>query len=562
MIGYIRRRILSWYERHTDAGYWHCAKKYYYSATGKKLDYRHPKDLNEKLMWLERYWQHPLKTICSDKYQVRHYITQHGMSDTLVPLIGVWDKVEDIDFSALPIQFVLKCNHGSGYNIICHDKSRLDIEATKLTLNQWMSRNFDKVAFEIHYRAIPHKILCEQLISQTAPLEYQIWCVNGKAHSFLVCRKNLDETYDAWSYSLDWKPRNDRKEESAGEPPKPHDIQRLIRYAELLAEPFPFIRVDFYEVDKKIYFAEMTFSPASNILSAYKDEYIQSMGDKLFLPRPWPPTDWKKWKEEQYDIRMFVDMMNKRALEIGMRTAHFDDPSGLSYLNTGTAYDVIRLMEEVLQEQGLVAMMNRQKEYIWRKNKGGRPRRVLLENTLHFDDFRSNEYKIIAAKTGSDGYIYNVIIAVEYNGYNYVLVVLNASTEQRRTMCVQKLLTRLLRPVDSTELSFKPSESILLCKVMSKRDIEEIYAHNAELVVPLLSVTKILSAIIVYQNRKRLHRLIKIHSCDIQRGSGIPLKLGAIMSSKAAMYSALITSSNTAIYALARNIGRILRKLH
>ena len=122
--------------------YWEKAKIYYKSHTGKELDYKNPKNINEKLMWLTRYWQHPLKTICADKYLVRDYLTQRGYDDILIPLLGVWDSPEQIDFNKLPNQFVLKCNHGSGYNIICTDKSCLDISEVKRKLNCWLNEDF------------------------------------------------------------------------------------------------------------------------------------------------------------------------------------------------------------------------------------------------------------------------------------------------------------------------------------------------------------------------------------------------------------------------------------
>lgn len=280
---YIRKLFPEYY-------YWSNAKRYYRSITGKRMNYLHPKNINEKLMWLTRYWRDPIKTKCADKFLVREYIKENGLSHILIPLIGVWNRANDINFDLLPQQFVLKCNHGSGYNIICLDKEKLDVESTINRLNEWMNEDYARFTFEIHYRAIPHRIVCEKLISQAAPVEYQFWCINGKAESMLVCRKNHDGTYDAASYSLNWERLFDRKYEDSNLLfDKPKCLNELIAIAEKLASPFPFVRADFYVVGDKIYFAELTFSPAANILSAYKEDFLHRLGGGLRLPKKFIP---------------------------------------------------------------------------------------------------------------------------------------------------------------------------------------------------------------------------------------------------------------------------------
>ena len=257
----------------------------YNISTGRRLSYLHPKNINEKLYWLNRYWQEPLKTQCADKYAVREYVEKKGLGSILVPLIGVWDNAEQIDFNSLPNQFVLKCNHGSGYNIICVDKDNLNIEQTKNTLASWMQIDFSSLSHELHYKDIPRKIICEKLLANTAPIEYQAWCINGKPESFLVCRKRYEGGYDSWSYSLDWKRLYDRVVENVEDLPKPTNLGQIIEYARILSNPFPFVRADFYDVNGKIYFAELTFTPAANFLAAYKESFLWRLGRKLVLPK-------------------------------------------------------------------------------------------------------------------------------------------------------------------------------------------------------------------------------------------------------------------------------------
>ena len=263
-------------------------KELYHEVTGKWLDYSDPKDINQKLMWLTRYWRHPLKTKCADKYQVREYVKEMGLEEILIPLVGVWDRAGDIPFEELPNQFVLKCNHGSGYNIICLDKDALDWNESKKDLDAWLDTDYAGLLYEIHYRDIPRKIVCERFIGKdgVAPTEYQFWCLNGAPESILACRKNLDGTYDAVSYSLSWERLFDRiDEEKSVELEKPAcGLDVLIGYAKKLAVPFPFVRVDFYVVGSDVYLAEMTFTPSANLLTNYKQSFLDRLGDKLVLP--------------------------------------------------------------------------------------------------------------------------------------------------------------------------------------------------------------------------------------------------------------------------------------
>lgn len=286
-VAYYKRKFFQKFGKYfPELQYWYKASLYYYYGTGKELNYRNPININEKMMWLTRYWRDPIKTKCADKFLVREYVKEKGLSNILIPIIGVWDNANDINFDMLPEQFVLKCNHGSGYNIICLDKSKLNRENTRITLNKWLLEDFSDMAQEIHYKAIPPKIVCEKLISSTAPVEYQFWCINGKAESILVCRKNFDGTYDAASYSLDWERLYDRKnEDSKVLFEKPIILNELIAIAEKLSHAFPFVRADFYVVDNQVYFAELTFTPAGNILTNYKEDFLQRLGHKLKLPK-------------------------------------------------------------------------------------------------------------------------------------------------------------------------------------------------------------------------------------------------------------------------------------
>lgn len=299
---YRERKIMALINRHDWLSHTQWAKEKtllhnirqdYYNAYGRYPDLKRPKDLNEKLLWLSYYWRHPLKARCADKYLCREYVTKEsGLPENLlVPLYGVWNSAEDIDFSSLPENFVLKCNHGCGYNIIVKDKSKLDYEAAKQTLNKWLAEDYAGNASEIHYKDIhPHVILCEKYlepqnddISQT---DYKLLCINGEPQ-FILVTSDRDSCGEATltTFSKEWKQLYYIKNESTAAISKPKSIEAMLRYAAVLSKNFPFVRVDFYEVDGKPLLGEMTFTPYGNIMTYFKDDVLMKYGQKLRIPQ-------------------------------------------------------------------------------------------------------------------------------------------------------------------------------------------------------------------------------------------------------------------------------------
>ena len=149
----------------------------YYKATKKWLHLRNPKTWSEKLFWLNEYWQPEEKSICADKYRVRDWVAQKGYPDILLQLLGVYDKAEDIVFEDLPNRFVLKCNHGSGMNIVIKDKNSMNLDTTKCKICEWMKKDFSVLnGLELQYRDISRKIIAEEYIEQVDRnlLDYKI----------------------------------------------------------------------------------------------------------------------------------------------------------------------------------------------------------------------------------------------------------------------------------------------------------------------------------------------------------------------------------------------------
>ncbi len=266
-------------------------KKMFSASMGKELDLSDPKTFNEKLQWLKLYDRRPEYTMMVDKYLVRDYIAEKIGEEYLIPLLGVWDDPDEIDFDALPNQFVLKCNHNSGLGMcICKDKSKLDIKNVKNELRKGLKQDYYLTGREWPYKDVPRKIICEQYISDkntdSALTDYKFFCFNGVADSVMLC---LDRnTGDTKFYFFD-KQWNLRRYNIRGKNapanftlPKPDNIDRMFDIAERLSKDLPFARIDLYNSGGHIYFGEITFFPDSGFdanLLPETDKYFGGLID-------------------------------------------------------------------------------------------------------------------------------------------------------------------------------------------------------------------------------------------------------------------------------------------
>lgn len=259
------------------------------------------KTYNEKLQWLKLYDSTPLKTKLADKYLVREWIKEKIGEKYLIPLLGVYDRFEDIDFDKLPNRFVMKCNHGSGYNIIVNDKSQLDIEETKNKINRWMNENFAfRVGCELHYRDIQPKIVIEKFLDEIKDslYDYRFFCFGGKVRQIWLDvgsgtpehkRKIYDNKWNELDVIVKW-PRLDT------DIPKPDNLENMIELSEKLAKGFAHVRVDFYRMDDgKIYFGEMTFSSMSGTGKFEPSSEDERLGAFIHLPKLAYDIDTKKY---------------------------------------------------------------------------------------------------------------------------------------------------------------------------------------------------------------------------------------------------------------------------
>ena len=259
---------------------------------GKSLDLENPKTYNEKLQWLKLYDRKPLYTTLVDKYKVREWVAEKIGEEHLIPLLGVWDNVNDIDFDSLPNEFVLKCNHNSGLGMcICKDKASLDIEKVKTELKKGLNQNYYLNGREWPYKDVPRKIIAEKFMVDESGYElkdYKFFCFNGKVKLLFVAkdRNKIGEETKFDFFNENFVHLSFTNGHPNSEPPyiKPENFEEMKRLAEILSENIPQVRVDFYNINGKIYFGEMTFFHWSGFVPFEPQEWDLKLGKLIKLP--------------------------------------------------------------------------------------------------------------------------------------------------------------------------------------------------------------------------------------------------------------------------------------
>lgn len=281
------KRDYAYYSQLPPEKYAEELKLWYKGATGEELDLENPRTFNEKIQWMKLYDSTPIKTRLADKYLVRDWVKEKIGAEYLIPLLGVWDSFDEIDFDKLPNQFALKANHGSGWNIIVKDKAQFNKAEAKEMFDKWMRTNFAFCAgFELHYMNIPPKIIAEQYMENIDQLyDYKVMCFDGKA-AFIWLDTDRYTDHHRTGFDLKWNklPVTLGPHETIEAFPKPKNLEKMISLAEELSKGFAHVRVDFYEVDNKLYFGEMTFTPATGSERYSPRSFEREVGDLLTLP--------------------------------------------------------------------------------------------------------------------------------------------------------------------------------------------------------------------------------------------------------------------------------------
>lgn len=266
-------------------------KRKYRAIMGKELPLDAPVTFNEKLQWLKLYDRDPMHTVMVDKYAVRDYIRDVLGEEYLIPLVGVWDDPEEIDFDALPDRFVLKCNHNSGLGMcICRDKSKLDLDAVRAELRRGLKQDYYLTGREWPYKNVERKIIAEQFMTDESEglIDYKFFCFDGVVDCVMVCiDRHLGDT-KFYFFDKDWElKRLNIRGKNAPEGftlRKPTCIDEMFEIAARLSKGLPFARVDLYECGGRIYFGEITFFPDSGFDPNLLPETDRYFGDLIHLP--------------------------------------------------------------------------------------------------------------------------------------------------------------------------------------------------------------------------------------------------------------------------------------
>lgn len=259
------------------------ASAYFGMVMGQKINYIVPVKFNEKIQWMMLYESTSIKTRLTDKFLVREFITEKIGTQYLVPLLGVWNNYSEIDFEKLPNRFVLKCNHGSGMNIIVKDKEKIDCDSLCRQFSAWLEINYAYNNFEMQYEKIEAKIIAEEYIEALDDnlYDYKVHCFNGKpAYIQVIGNRNLkSHTAKQLVYDFGWKQQDwcfGTYPKYEYDLPKPSRLKTLYEISERLCEGFDYVRVDLYIVNDQILFGEMTFTPNAGRY-VYNDDFTEDI---------------------------------------------------------------------------------------------------------------------------------------------------------------------------------------------------------------------------------------------------------------------------------------------
>ena len=264
----------------------------YYCRMGKRLNLKNPQTFNEKLQWLKLYGRRPIDTILSDKYAVKEYISNTIGPEYVIPLLGVWNRFEDIDFDKLPDRFVLKCTHNSGGIVVCKNKAALNIGEAKHILTTALSHDFYVRSREMAYKGIPRRIIAEEYKEDSKSKElrdYKFFCFDGVPKLFFIASERLmegEETkFDYFDMDYNHLPFTNGHPNADVLPQKPVSFEEMKVLAAKLSKGIPHVRVDFYEVDGQVYFGEMTYSHWGGMTPFEPEKWDYILGSYINLPK-------------------------------------------------------------------------------------------------------------------------------------------------------------------------------------------------------------------------------------------------------------------------------------
>lgn len=262
----------------------------YWTIMHKKLNLKNPKGFNEKLQWLKINDRKPEYTAMVDKYSAKKYVAEIIGEQYIIPTLGIWEHFDNINFTELPEQFVMKCTHDSGGVIVCKDKNKLNKVIAKEIIEKSLKSNYYWSGREWPYKNVPPRIIVEKYMSnsqETSLKDYKFYCFNGIMKFVMInSDRNTDEPTkaDYFDKNFKWLDFTWGYDHAKKHPQKPENFEKMVSLAEKLAKGFPHIRVDLYECDGQIYFGELTFYDGSGFDAIEPIEWDYKIGKMLKLP--------------------------------------------------------------------------------------------------------------------------------------------------------------------------------------------------------------------------------------------------------------------------------------
>lgn len=262
----------------------------YFVKLKRKLALKNPKRYTEKIQWYKLYYRNEKMPVCVDKYRVREYLREKGLSDIAVKLYAAYDDAGQIRLEDLPEKFILKTSNGSGTNIICKDKNKIDEKEVRKKVAAFLNQSGASAGREWAYSYVKPKIIVEELLEDGktpdgAICDYKFLCFGGQPE-YVVYDTDRFTGHKRNIYDLEWKDLHIESDCPCCEKavPKPDNLEEMIRIAKILSEDFPAVRVDLYSVNGKVYFGELTFFPWSGYVQFTPDKFDFEVGEKFILP--------------------------------------------------------------------------------------------------------------------------------------------------------------------------------------------------------------------------------------------------------------------------------------
>lgn len=267
-------------------------KKQFYNVFGYELNLDNPVTYNEKLQWLKLYDRNPKYTMLVDKYAVKEYVSDIIGEDCVIKTLGVWNRFDEIDFDALPKQFVLKCTHDSGGLVICPDKSKLDKKRARKKIEKSLLNNYYYQNREWPYKNVIPRIIAEEYMVDESGYElkdYKFFTFNGKAKAMFVATDRMKEgeetKFDFYDMNFQHLPFTNGHPNSTKEIVKPKSFDTMRKYAEILSKDLPEARIDFYDINGNVYFGEITFFHWSGFKKFNPQSWDKKFGSWISLPK-------------------------------------------------------------------------------------------------------------------------------------------------------------------------------------------------------------------------------------------------------------------------------------